>query len=181
MMGAQYKALAIREWDLVTKQLSAVQLCFASLQMHYCMYRFENIVLQIQYCKYSTSNAVLQCSISELCSITIWYRTVRCSIALSISDFSWCVRPVMISDWPYWILRGVIWYVLCAQWTNALCVKPLRNLEIKNLPKWWPWLPFSQARIISDEKIWILSPFQFRFQFIFGYKSNTVFCSSKNC
>ena len=64
--------------------------------------------------------------------------------------------------------------------SNALCVKPLRNLEIKNLPKWWPWLPFSQARIISDENIWMLSPFQFRFQFIFGYELKTVFCSSKN-
>ena len=62
--------------------------------------------------------------------------------------------------------------------TNALCVKPLRNLEIKNLPKWWPWLPFSQARIISDENIWMISPLQFHFQSKFGYELKTVFCSS---
>ena len=57
---------------------------------------------------------------------------------------------------------------------NALYVKPLRNLEIKNLPKKWPWLPFSQARIISDKNIWMLSPLQFHFQSIFGYELKTV-------
>ena len=60
--------------------------------------------------------------------------------------------------------------------TNALCVKPCWNLEIKKL---WLWLPFSQARIISDENIWTFSPFQFLFQFIFGYELKTVCCSSK--
>ena len=60
----------------------------------------------------------------------------------------------------------------------ALCVKPFRNLEIKNFQKWWPWLPFSQARIISDKNIWMLSPLQFHFQSIFGYELKTVFCSS---
>ena len=34
---------------------------------------------------------------------------------------------------------------------SALWRKPLSNMEIRSLPKWWPWLPFSQARIISDE------------------------------
>ena len=65
------------------------------------------------------------------------------------------------------------------KWSHtALCVKPFRNLEIKNLPKWWPWLPFFQAIIISDENIWRLSPLQFHFQFEFGYELKTVFCSS---
>ena len=58
---------------------------------------------------------------------------------------------------------------------------PALNLEIKNFPKWWPWLPFSQARIISDENIWMYSPLQFHFQYIFGYELKTVICSSKSC
>ena len=72
------------------------------------------------------------------------------------------------------------WEAVAANWypsnkaitirISALCVKPLRNLEIRNLPKGWPWLPFSQARIISDENIWMFSPFQFHFQSIFGYE-----------
>ena len=61
---------------------------------------------------------------------------------------------------------------------NALWRKPLRNLELRNLPKWGPCLPFSQATIISDENIWMISPLQFHFQFKFGYKLKTVFCSS---
>ena len=64
------------------------------------------------------------------------------------------------------------------QCTTALCVKPFRNLGIKNFPKWWPWLPFSQAGFISDKNIWMLSPLQFHFQSIFGYELKTVFCSS---
>ena len=46
------------------------------------------------------------------------------------------------------------------------------------LPKWGPWLPFSQARIISYENIWMIYPLQFHFQFEFGYELTTVFCSS---
>ena len=46
------------------------------------------------------------------------------------------------------------------------------------MPKWWPWLPFSRARIISDRYIWMLSHLQFHFQFIFGYESKTVFSCS---
>ena len=38
-------------------------------------------------------------------------------------------------------------------------------LELRVLLKWWPWPPFSQARIISDESIWVLSSLQFHFQF----------------
>ena len=60
----------------------------------------------------------------------------------------------------------------------ALWRKPLRNLELRILPKWWPWLSFSHGRIISDRNIWMLSPLQFHFQFIFGYELKTVFCSS---
>ena len=59
----------------------------------------------------------------------------------------------------------------------ALWRKPLTNLELSILPKLWPWLPFSPARIISD--IWIFSAFQFHFQFMFGYELKTVFCSSR--
>ena len=62
---------------------------------------------------------------------------------------------------------------------NALWRKPLRNLELKILPKWWPWLPFSQDRIISDENIWMLSPLQLHFQFLFGDELKTVSCSSQ--
>ena len=62
--------------------------------------------------------------------------------------------------------------------TSALWRKPLRKLELRILPKWGPWLPFSQARIISDENIWMISPLQFHFQFKFGYELKTVFCSS---
>ena len=36
---------------------------------------------------------------------------------------------------------------------SALWRKPLRNLELRILPKWGPWLPFSQARVISDENV----------------------------
>ena len=85
MMGAQYKALAIREWDLVTKQLSAVQLCFASLQMHYCIYRFENTVLQIHFCKYSIANTVLQmqyCSAAFLSSAVLQFDIEQCGAVL---------------------------------------------------------------------------------------------------
>ena len=64
-------------------------------------------------------------------------------------------------------------------WHTALCSKPLRNLELGILPKWWPWLPFYQARIISDENIWMLSPLQFHFQFLFGDELKTVSCSSQ--
>ena len=64
---------------------------------------------------------------------------------------------------------------------TALRVKPLRNLEIKNFPKLWPWLPYSQARIISEENSWLFSSLQFHFQFIFGYKLKIVFGRSKNC
>ena len=64
---------------------------------------------------------------------------------------------------------------------NALWRKLLRNLELRIWPKLWPWLPFSQARIISDENIWMFSPLQFHFQFIYGYELKKVFCSSRNC
>ena len=64
---------------------------------------------------------------------------------------------------------------------SALCVKPSSNWEIKNLPKWWPWLLFSQARIISDKNIWMSSPLQFHFQFVIGYELKTVYSSSKSC
>ena len=45
--------------------------------------------------------------------------------------------------------------------------------------KIWSWAPFSQAKIILDEDIWMFSPFQFYFQFIFGYELKTACCSSK--
>jgi len=70
-----------------------------------------------------------------------------------------------------------------AQWRKVKQMQPmhygLSPVGIWKLGKIWPWLPFSQARIISDENIWILSPFQFHFQFIFGYELKTVCCSSK--
>ena len=56
-----------------------------------------------------------------------------------------------------YIQRRVPIWESCSEvhsWTqgaNALCVLPFKNLEIKNIQKWWPWLPFSQARIISDK------------------------------
>ena len=62
---------------------------------------------------------------------------------------------------------------------SALCVKPFRNLEIKNLPKLLPWLPFYRARIISDANIWMLFPLQFHFQFLFGDELKTVSCYSQ--
>ena len=62
--------------------------------------------------------------------------------------------------------------------SNAQWRKPLRNLELRILLKWGPWLPFSQVSIISDRNIWMLSPLQFHFQFEFGYELKTVFCSS---
>ena len=43
--------------------------------------------------------------------------------------------------------------------TSALWRKLLRNLELRIWPKLWPQLPFSWARIISDENIWMFSPF----------------------
>ena len=63
-------------------------------------------------------------------------------------------------------------------WFSALWRKPLRKLELRILPKWGPWLPFSQDRIISDVNIWMIYPLQFHFQFKFGYELKTVFCSS---
>ena len=42
---------------------------------------------------------------------------------------------------------------------NALCViKPMRILEIKNLAKWVPLLPFSWAWIVSDKKYLTTGP-----------------------
>ena len=74
------------------------------------------------------------------------------------------------------------WVVLlCSCINTALWRKLLRKLELRIWPKLWPWLPFSQARIISDENIWMLPPFQFHFQFIYEYELKTVFCSSRNC
>ena len=68
----------------------------------------------------------------------------------------------------------VLTYPLSPFWPSALWRKPFWNLELRVLPKLGPWLPFSQARIISDENILM----QFHFQFIFGYELKTVFCSS---
>ena len=46
----------------------------------------------------------------------------------------------------------------------------------KRIRKLWLGLPFSQARITSDENIWMFFPFQFHFQFIIGYELKTVCC-----
>ena len=42
-----------------------------------------------------------------------------------------------------------------------------------------PQLPFSCTSIISDRNIWRLPAVQFHFWIIFGYKLNTVYCSSQ--
>ena len=65
--------------------------------------------------------------------------------------------------------------------TTALWRKPLTNLELGILPKLWPWLLFSPARIISDRNIWMFSAFQFHFQFLFKYELKAIFCSSGIC
>ena len=57
---------------------------------------------------------------------------------------------------------------------NALWRKLLRNFELRILPKLWPWLSFSLARVISDKNIWMFSPLQFHFQFMFGYELKAV-------
>ena len=91
----------------------------------------------------------------------------------------------LTKKWRFWsIFNQVIYprkapiYWIASQ-TNALWRKPLRNMELRMLPKWGPLLPFSQARIISDENIWMLSPLQFHFQFLFGDELKTVSCSSQ--
>ena len=66
--------------------------------------------------------------------------------------------------------------ILLASMHYALSPEEICNY--RDWPKWWPWLPFSLARIISDENIWMLSPFQFHFQFKFWYDLKTDCCSS---
>ena len=46
---------------------------------------------------------------------------------------------------------------------NALCVKPLRIWEIKNLAKWVPPPPFSVVEIFSEKNIWVTTFSQFHF------------------
>ena len=53
----------------------------------------------------------------------------------------------------------------------------LKEFGIKDFAKMMTQAPIFQARIISDENIWMLSPLQFHFQFIFGYELKTVVCS----
>ena len=84
---------------------------------------------------------------------------------------------------PSFLCRVLFWhgcchFLHCSHVHIALWRKPLSNLELRILPKWGPWLPFYQARIVSDENIWMISPLQFHFQFKFGYELKTVFCSS---
>ena len=53
----------------------------------------------------------------------------------------------------------------------------LKKSEIKDFcQKILPLLPFSQARIISDENIWMLSPLQFHFKFYIWVWVETDFC-----
>ena len=83
-----------------------------------------------------------------------------------------------------WSPNSIRWVHRCQDFalsTIALWRKPLRNVELRILPKLWPWLPFSSARKISDRNIWMFSPLQFHFQFMSGYELKTVFCSSRNC
>ena len=60
--------------------------------------------------------------------------------------------------------RGCLGEVPCS---SALCRKPLRKIELMILSKMITFAPISQARIISDENIWMSSPFQFHFRFLF--------------
>ena len=55
----------------------------------------------------------------------------------------------------------------------------LKKFGIKDLAKIMTLVPFSRARIISDENIWMLSPLQFHFQFLFGDELKTVSCRSQ--
>ena len=58
-------------------------------------------------------------------------------------------------------------------------LSPVGIWKLRMCWKIWPWLPLSKAKIILDEDIWMFSPFQFYFQFIFGYELKTACCSSK--
>ena len=55
----------------------------------------------------------------------------------------------------------------------------LKKFRIKDFAKMMTLAPIFQARTISDENIWILSPLQFHFQFLFGDELKTVSCSSQ--
>ena len=102
---------------------------------------------------------------------------VACNRAVKYRSSAMPSAYVIIFQWSG-VSKGVNCQRACLSIDNALWRKPLRNLELRILPKWWPWPPFSQYRIISDRNIWMLTPLQFHFQFICGYELKTVFCSS---